>query len=164
MTDDRYTGQIKKIRAWLNENPEGDLRSLYGEFGGEEMRATLKALEYFEKRKEVTLAAQLYRYNRKHGNEGRETRQTAIFRTMRYKAKADQCLIVSFKYICDTAPAEASYARRYLKFLESLGMIRIRPTKDGDINIAVFPKIFELTATPHFNQRAERRKSQGADI
>lgn len=156
---DTQSSQVKKIREWLDQRPEGDLRDLYSEFGGEEMRATLKALEYLEGRKEVVLAAQLYRYNRKHGNEAKESRQTAVFRTMRYLAKARDCMVVAFSDICETAEVDESYARRYLNFLESLGLIRIRKNQAGKTHIAVFPKTFQLTATPHYNQRRERRKA-----
>lgn len=155
-------GPVKEIRAWLENKPEGDLRDLYAEFGGEKMRETLKALDYLENRKEMTVADHLYRYGRKHGLEAKESRQTAIFRSMRYLAKARQCMVVPLNDICETAPAEESYARRYLKFLEGLGLIRIRKNQDGETHIAVFPKTFELIATPHYNQRRERRNAREA--
>ncbi|UQZ90534.1 hypothetical protein C4J81_15490 [Deltaproteobacteria bacterium Smac51] len=161
MADAKYTGQIKKIRAWLRDNPSGEVRDLYENFGGQEMRATFKAIDYLKERRELTLSQSLYNFRHQHGNASRETKQTAIFTVMRNLAKGG-CLIVPFQEIVDVAVVDESYARRYLNFLQDLRLIQIRRSPKGETNIAVYPKVFSLTDVPHYDQRQERKKVKGA--
>ena len=110
---------IKEIRAWLEENPEGDLGALYGEFGGEQMRSTFKALNHLEARGEITISAAVYKYGRKHGNEERGDKQTAIYNALRAWAKVSR--VVPMDKLLESSGASESYARRYLNFLAGLG-------------------------------------------
>ncbi|UQZ89560.1 hypothetical protein C4J81_10230 [Deltaproteobacteria bacterium Smac51] len=148
-------GRIKEIRRWLEDRPEGDLHDLYAEFGGAEMRGTLAALEYLENRREITIAAPEYRYGRKHGNAEKETKQTAIYNTMRNLAKVQR--VVCFEEVVRIAEVDESYARRYINFLESLGYVAKRMS-----GIAVLDKAMKQAKAPRYNQRQERRKAKGA--
>jgi hypothetical protein len=158
MGETKFTGRIKKIRVWLDENPEGDLRDLYDEFGGQEMRATMKALEYLENRQELVMAAPLYRYGRKHANEQRETKQTGMFRAMR--ARAQECRIVELGDIVKNVQVDISYARRYLNFLQDLNYIKIRSNPKGQTTIAVLEKAMREINIPHYNQRREKKTTE----
>lgn len=155
MPDEKYTGQIKKIRRWLNDNPEGDMRELYGQFGGPEMKATLKAIDYLEARAEIFVESSAYRYGRKHGLEGRESKQTAVYSTLRNLAKV--CRVVDSGEVIRIAEVDPSYARRYLNFLEGLGFIQKRFS-----GYAVLDKAMKQARAPRYNQRAERRREVGA--
>lgn len=153
MPDVKGPGQLKKIRSWLGDNPEGDLREVYAVFGGPEMRETLKALDYLAGRRELHLSRSFYRYGRKHGNEARESKQTAIYSVLRNLAKV--CRVVQLDEVIRLAEAEASYVRRYIRFLEDLGFVQRRAS-----GVAVLDKAMKQAGAPRFNQR---RPAGGAD-
>ena len=145
---------LKEIRAWLDKNPEGDLRALYSVFGGPQMRETLKALDHLESRGEITVSAAVYKYGRKHGNEGREEKQTAIYNALRHWAKVSR--VVPLDNILEASGAEVSYARRYLRFLAALGYVDERPT-----GWAVLEKAMSQAQPPIYNQRKEAANGGG---
>lgn len=151
MPDDRQAGQLKRLRRWLGDNPEGDLRDLYAAFGGAEIKVTLDALDYLEERGEITIAPGEYRYGRKHGLDGRETKQTAIYSTLRNLAKV--CRVVAPEKVIQIAEVDESYARRYFAYLAGLGYIERRPS-----GWAVLEKAMKQPQAPQYNQRQERRK------
>ena len=147
---------IKEIRAWLEENPEGDLGALYGEFGGEQMRSTFKALNHLEARGEITISAAVYKYGRKHGNEDREEKQTTIYNFLRFHGNNVE-RVISMDLILKNSGATENYARCYLNFLAGLGYVAKRPT-----GWAVLEKAIKQAKPVLFHRRREdanRRKS-----
>jgi DeoR/GlpR family transcriptional regulator of sugar metabolism len=112
------------------------------------MRETLKALDHLEAREEITIAAAIYKYGRKHGNEGREEKQTAIYNALRAWAKV--CRVVPLDKLIESSGAEESYVRRYLRFLARLGYVTKRPT-----GWAVLDKAMNDARPPLFKQRQE---------
>ena len=153
MADDKCGGQVKKIRRWLQDNTQGEMRDLYAIFGGPEMTATLKAIEYLEERAEIFVESAKYSYGRKHGLEGRETKQTGIYSALRNLAKI--CRVVNFEEVIRIAEVDASYARRYLNFLAGLGYVERRFS-----GYAVLDKAMKQPRAPRYNQRQERFKTR----
>ena len=143
-------GTVKEIRAWLAMRPEGELRDLYLAFGGATMRAALKSLDKLEKNGEITISAAVYKYGRKHGNEGREEKQTAIYNALRAWGKVSR--VVPLGKILESSRATAGYALRYLNFLQRLGYV----DKRGAAWL-VLMKAVNQPKVPHFNQRKEAR-------
>jgi len=147
-------GTVKEIREWLEKNPEGGLNVLYLQFGGYLMKETLKALDHLESRGEITISSAVYKYGRKHGNEGREEKQTAIYNALRHWAKVSR--VVPQEKILESSGAEVSYARRYLRFLAALGYVDERPT-----GWAVLEKAMSQAQPPIYNQRKEAANGGG---
>ena len=157
MPGTKYTGQIKKLRDWLAVNPEGALRDLYAGFSGGQMAGTLKAIDYLKKRHELTVTASSYSYQRKHGNEDREAKQTTIYNSLRFHAKV--CRLVKREAVLRDAQADISYTRRYLNFLQQEGFIKTRKDQSGETVIVVLDKAMRDAKTPHYNQRRIEKKT-----
>jgi len=155
-TGPKAGSHLAKVRAWLAEHPQGNLQALYKALGGPEMAQTLKTLAHLESRQEIAIAAARYRYSPKHGNE-REKKQTRLFRTMR--SLAQKCRAVDFDDLVSLAQANRDYALKYMRYLQGLAYIIIRPAIKGKIVIAVLDKTMHEVNIPHYNRRRERRKN-----
>ena len=151
----RTGSHLAKVRAWLAEHPQGNLNALYKALGGPEMSQTLENLTHLESRQELSIAAAHYRYSPKHGNE-REKKQTRLFRTMR--SRAHKCRAVDFDDLVSLTQTNRIYAMQYMRFLQDLAYVIIRPALKGKITIAVLDKTMHEVDIPHFNQRRELRK------
>jgi len=121
------------------------------------MAGALKAIDYLKKRHELTVTASRYSYQRKHGNEDREAKQTTIYNSLRFHAKV--CRLVSREAVLRDAQADISYTRRYLNFLQQEGFIKNRKDPNGDHIIVVLDKAMRDAKTPHYNQRRAEKKT-----
>jgi hypothetical protein len=144
-------GLTKRIRAYLDQKPEGRLGDLYEAFDGESIRAINHVLMWLKKRKELKLPEPSYQYLPAMSTR-RETKQTAIWRTIRYMAKKQR--VLDLDEVQTIAEVSSVYLRNYAKWLEKQGYVSFRPT-----GLAVLDLAMKRAETPVWHCIEEKKNA-----